>query len=156
MSTIAHVSLEEYQHMVEAGAFEGRRLEYIRGEIREMSPKGDRHEDMVDCLDDWSHEVLRGKPVRVRIQNSIRLPGPLALPEPDVAWVVRRRYSGGKPEAGDVYRWRVAAGVACGKVPMRTVVSGNDRCAARTTVWNGMSDLPTGRLSYDGDGEPDC
>jgi len=103
MSTIAQVSLEEYERMAAAGGFGQRRLEYIRGEVREMSPKGDRHEDMVDCLEEWSHEVVRGKPVRVRVQNSIRLSGILTLPEPDLAWVVRRRYSRRKPEASDVY-----------------------------------------------------
>ena len=35
--------------------------------------------------------------------NSLRLPGIQTLPEPDLAWVVRRRYSRRKPEAGDVY-----------------------------------------------------
>ncbi len=89
--------------MAKAGAFGQRRLEYIRGEVREMSPKGDRHEDMVDHLEEWSHEVVRGQPVRVRVQNSLRLPGIQTLPEPDLAWVVRRRYSRRKPEAGDVY-----------------------------------------------------
>jgi Uma2 family endonuclease len=103
MSTIAQISLEEYERAAAAGVFEGRRLEYIRGEVREMSPKGDRHEDLVDCLAEWSHDVVRGKPVRVRVQSSIRLSGVLGLPEPDVVWVVRRRYSRRKPEAGDVY-----------------------------------------------------
>ncbi len=103
MSTIAHISLEEYQRVAAADGFGSRRLEYIRGEIREMSPKGDRHEDLVDCLEEWSHEAVRGKPVRVRVQNSILLSGIPALPEPDVAWVVRGRYSRRKPEAKDVY-----------------------------------------------------
>jgi Uma2 family endonuclease len=103
MGAVAQVSLEEYERMAKAGAFGERRLEYIRGEVREMSPKGDRHEDMVDHLEEWSHEVVRGQPVRVRVQNSLRLPGIQTLPEPDLAWVVRRRYSRRKPEAGDVY-----------------------------------------------------
>jgi Uma2 family endonuclease len=103
MSIIAQISLEEYERMAAAGVFEGRRLEYVRGEIRQMSPKGDRHEDMVDWLEDWSHESVRGKPVRVRVQNSIRLAGLKTLPEPDLAWVVRRRYARRKPTEKDVY-----------------------------------------------------
>jgi Uma2 family endonuclease len=58
---------------------------------------------MVDQLEDWSHEILRGKPVRIRIQNSIRLPSVDMLPEPDVAWVVRRRYSGRQPGPADIH-----------------------------------------------------
>ncbi len=103
MGAVAQVSLEEYERMAEAGSFGQRRLEYIRGEVREMSPKGDRHEDMVDQLEEWSHEVVHGRPVRVRVQNSLRLSGIQTLPEPDLAWVVRRRYSRRKPEASDVY-----------------------------------------------------
>ena len=57
--------------MAKAGAFGERRSEYIRGEVREMSPKGDRHEDMVDHLEEWSHDVVRGQSVRVRVQNSL-------------------------------------------------------------------------------------
>ncbi len=103
MGAVARVSLKEYERMAEMGSFGQRRLEYIRGEVREMSPKGDRHEDMVDQLQEWSHEVVHGRPVRVRVQNSLRLSGIQTLPEPDLAWVVRRRYSRRKPEASDVY-----------------------------------------------------
>jgi Uma2 family endonuclease len=103
MGTVAQVSLQEYERMAEAGDFGHCRLEYIRGKVREMSPIGDRHEDMVDELEEWSHKVVHGRPVRVRVQNSLRLSGIETLPEPDVAWVVRRRYSRRKPEASDVY-----------------------------------------------------
>jgi Uma2 family endonuclease len=103
MSAIAHISLDEYERIVAAGVFERRRLEFIRGEIREMSPKGNRHEDMVDQLDEWSHEALRGKVARIRVQNSIRLPSLETLPEPDLTWVVRHRYSRRKPGPEDVY-----------------------------------------------------
>ena len=61
----------EYERIAETGGFGERRLEYIRGEVREMGPKGDRHEDMVDQLAEWSHEAVRGRPVRVRVQNSV-------------------------------------------------------------------------------------
>jgi hypothetical protein len=53
MSTIAKFSLEEYERMVASGAFEGlkrRRLELIRGEIREMNPIGPDHCDLVDRI----------------------------------------------------------------------------------------------------------
>ena len=103
MSAIAHISLDEYERIVAAGVFEARRLEFIRGEIREMSPKGNRHEDMVDQLDEWSHEALRGKGVRIRVQNSIRLPSLDTLPEPDLTWVIRHRYSRRKPGPEDIH-----------------------------------------------------
>jgi hypothetical protein len=43
MSTVASFSLDQYQRMVEAGAFDGRlrqHVEFFRGEIREMNPIG--------------------------------------------------------------------------------------------------------------------
>ncbi len=54
MSTIARFTLEEYDRLVATGALDKRRLELIRGEIREMSPIGPEHEDAVDELTDWS------------------------------------------------------------------------------------------------------
>jgi Uma2 family endonuclease len=100
----AKLSLEEYERMIEAGVFAGprRRLELINGEIREMSPIGDPHAEVVDRLDEWGHEYARGKPVRVRIQNAIRLPHAASAPEPDVSWVVKRNYWRGKPGPEDI------------------------------------------------------
>jgi Uma2 family endonuclease len=100
----AKLSLEEYERMVNAGVFAGprRRLELIYGEIRQMSPIGDPHAEVVDRLDEWGHEYARGKPVRVRIQNAIRLPHAASSPEPDVSWVVKRNYWRGKPGPSDI------------------------------------------------------
>jgi len=38
MSTIAKFTLQQYQRMVESGVLDNRRVELMRGEIREMSP----------------------------------------------------------------------------------------------------------------------
>lgn len=105
MSTTAHLSLAEYDRIVATGVFDHpkrRRMELINGEIREMNPIGPMHEDAVDLLSEWSFDrVPRGK-VRVRVQNSIGLPALDSAPEPDVAWVRRRRYSRRRPTAADV------------------------------------------------------
>ncbi len=105
MSTIAHLTLTQYDRMIAAGVFDGRerlRLEFIHGEIREMNPIGSRHEEVVDRLTEWSFANLPKGNVRVRIQNSIGLPSLESAPEPDLAWVVRRDYSRGRPVAEDV------------------------------------------------------
>ncbi len=100
----AKLSLEEYERMINAGVFAGprRRLELINGEIREMSPIGDPHAEVVDRLEEWGHECVRGKRIRVRIQNAIRLPHAESSPEPDVSWVVKRNYWQGKPGPKDI------------------------------------------------------
>jgi Uma2 family endonuclease len=105
MSTIAHLTLAQYDRMIAAGVFDRRerlRLELIHGEIREMNPIGSRHEVIVDHLTEWSFANLPKGKVWVRIQNSIGLPSLESAPEPDLAWVVRRDYSRGRPVAEDV------------------------------------------------------
>ncbi len=105
MSTTAHLTLAQYDRMIEAGVFDSRghqRLEFIQGEIREMNPIGSMHEETVDRLNLWSIDNLPKDKVRVRVQNSIGLPGLESAPEPDLAWVVQRDYSAGRPTAEDV------------------------------------------------------
>jgi len=105
VSTTARLSLAEYDHMIECGVFEQhkrRRLEFIRGEIREMNPIGSLHETVVDRLNEWSFENLPKGVAWVRVQNSIGLPSLESAPEPDLAWVARRDYSLGRPTADDV------------------------------------------------------
>ncbi len=105
MSTIARLSLEEYERMVEAGVFSRRgrrRLEFIRGEIRQMSPIGSRHADALDRMVKWSFASTRVEEVRVRVQNAIRLQESQSEPEPDLVWAAERDYSGGNPEPEDI------------------------------------------------------
>ena len=105
MSTIARLSLEEYDRMIESGVFDKttrRRLEFIKGEIREMTPIGSMHEVVVDRLNEWSLRNLPEGKVWVRVQNSIGLPELESAPEPDIAWVARRDYSQSRPTGADV------------------------------------------------------
>jgi len=52
MSTILKLSIEEYSQMIEQGAFDRlhRRIELIRGELRETSPAGPIHDDLITFL----------------------------------------------------------------------------------------------------------
>jgi Uma2 family endonuclease len=105
VSTIARLTLAQYDRMIESGVFDRRerkRLEFIGGEIREMNPIGSLHADVVDRLAEWSFESLPQRAVRIRIQNSIGFPELDSAPEPDVAWVVQRDYSRGRPTGKDV------------------------------------------------------
>lgn len=107
MSTIAHLTLAEYDRMVACGVFDrspGRRLEFIRGEIREMTPIGSEHEVLVDRLTEWSFQAVPRGRVWVRVQNSIGLPALESAPEPDLAWVVRRDPRSGRYQNLQVYR----------------------------------------------------
>jgi len=100
MSTVAHFTVADYERIIACGVFERptrRRLELIRGEMREMAAVGPAHEDVVDRLGTWSVQE-----VRVRVQNSVGLPALDSVPEPDVAWVVQRDYSRRRPTTDDV------------------------------------------------------
>jgi Uma2 family endonuclease len=105
MSTIARLSLAEYDRMIERGDFDGanrRRIELINGDLRELSPIGSLHEVVVDRLTEWSVRSLPQGRAWVRVQNSIGLPELGSAPEPDIAWVARRDFTHGRPKPADV------------------------------------------------------
>src|SRR3954447_21295691 len=47
------LSLENYHRLVEAGGFDGERVELLDGLLVHMSPKSERHEATVEYLLDW-------------------------------------------------------------------------------------------------------
>jgi Uma2 family endonuclease len=101
----AKLSLDEYLRMVEAGIFSRRgkkRVELIRGEIREMSPIGNPHEEALSNLVDWSYRVVPQE-VKIRVQCSIQLPLAKSAPEPDLVWAIRRSYQREKPGPADIH-----------------------------------------------------
>jgi Uma2 family endonuclease len=105
VSTIARLTLADYDRMIQAGVFDQgrrRRLEFIRGEIRDMTPIGSQHSEIVQRLAEWSIEILRGRSIRAWVQDAIRLRTVESCPEPDLAWVIRRDYSDNQPEDDDV------------------------------------------------------
>jgi len=106
MSTVAQFTLQQYELMVEAGAFDGkhhRRVEFIRGEIREMSPISPRHAWAVDWLGAWSFQNTDRREVIVRIQSPARIPNLESAPEPDVLWILSKDYSARHPEPADIH-----------------------------------------------------
>jgi Uma2 family endonuclease len=105
-------TIGQYDLMIEAGVFarppaagellaEPPRVELIEGEIVMMSPIGSRHEEIVDRLNEWSTEVAPRSVARVRIQQSLGIPGRQSVPQPDVAWVEPRDYAARRPEAAN-------------------------------------------------------
>ena len=100
----------QYDLMIDAGVFarqlaadassaEPARVELIEGDIIMMSPIGSRHEEVVDRLNEWSHAAVDRRVARVRIQQSLGIPGQESVPQPDVAWVEPRDYAAQRPDA---------------------------------------------------------
>jgi Uma2 family endonuclease len=105
MSTIAKLSLAEYERIVAAGIFEGptrRRIELIRGELREMNPIGPDHAEVVERLYEWSMRYVLEGTIRVRGQNPLAFADVDSEPQPDFAWIRKGAYSGRHPTAADV------------------------------------------------------
>jgi Uma2 family endonuclease len=105
VSTIARLSLAQYDHMIAAGVFDQRehlRLEFIEGEIREMSPIGPQHSEIVERLTAWSYKSLSHKKGRARGQDAVTLPEQESAPQPDIMWLVPGDYVYHRPTAADV------------------------------------------------------
>ncbi len=103
MSSIARFSLSQYERMVETGVFAGefhQRVEFIRGEIRQMNPIGHPHTVVVDFLNAWSFRVATLEKL-VRIQETVLLPASGSAPEPDVMWAIEKDYTN-HPQGRDV------------------------------------------------------
>jgi len=80
---------DEYVRLAELGAFDGRRVERIRGEVIEMAPQDSPHATSAGLVDDALRRVFRHG-------HTVRAQQPLALgadsdPEPDVAVVAGTR-----------------------------------------------------------------
>ena len=81
------LSLENYHRLVEAGGFEGERVELLDGLLVRMSPKSEGHEAAIEFLLDWLMDhVDRGRYV-VGCQRALTIGD--SEPEPDL--VVRER-----------------------------------------------------------------
>lgn len=108
MSTIARLTLDEYDRLIEGGVLEHeRRIELIHGELREMSPIGDPHRDAVNVLtNDWvmaqSTAELRAR-ITIQIQSPIRLSAQQSSPHPDMSWIARRPASAAHRRADEVF-----------------------------------------------------
>ncbi len=96
MSTIAHISLAQYELMAEHGIFSGRhyqRVELVRGEIRQMNPIGIDHAMAVNYLAEWSFRILPERQFWVGVQNPIHIPKLDSAPQPDLTWLERKEYA---------------------------------------------------------------
>ena len=105
MSTTTRITLEHYDAMIRRGDFEPRekhQVELIHGELSPMSPINPPHDDVVDELTEWSFESLPQGLVRIRVQGSLEIPALESAPQPDVAWLRRKRYSKARPMPEDV------------------------------------------------------
>lgn len=103
MASQAHrrFTVADYERMVTAGILtEDDRIELVGGEIFEMSPIGGRH---VQCVNRLTGFLSRnaGPGMVVSVQNPVRLP-PDGEPQPDLAIIHDRDYSGLLPTVADV------------------------------------------------------
>jgi Uma2 family endonuclease len=98
------ITVEQYHILVEQAAFKDRRgqVELIHGRIVELNPQGPSHADPIDELEEWSHQQASSH-FRIRIEKPIEIPGLDSCPEPDVAWVTRRRYRDRHPNPSDIH-----------------------------------------------------
>ncbi|HAC63107.1 MAG TPA: hypothetical protein DCF68_06090 [Cyanothece sp. UBA12306] len=83
-SIIYKWSIDEWHELVESGVLEGKPVEFLEGDIIEMSPEGIEHSYTNQSVSDYLRDLLKG-------QAQIREAHPITLdnsePEPDIAIV---------------------------------------------------------------------
>ena len=84
--TLAKWTLDEYHQMINAGVLLDRQVEFLNGEVIEMSPEGPEHAYRSTTTADLLRRKL-GDRVWVRDAKPITLPGLASEPEPDIAVV---------------------------------------------------------------------
>jgi Uma2 family endonuclease len=98
------ITIGDYEQRVASGEFDQLedRVELIRGELRFMSPAGPYHGDIIFFLNEWTVEAGRAYGYGAWPQQGVKFAELLSIPEPDVAWVKRRRYKRGLPTRDDI------------------------------------------------------
>jgi Uma2 family endonuclease len=88
MGTIAKLSGNDFDGMVQRGAFENlppMKIELINGALQFMNPAGPVHEGEIEYLTNWSFESTNRQEISIRVQSSINCGD--HRPEPDLVWV---------------------------------------------------------------------
>ncbi|MBV6628012.1 MAG: Uma2 family endonuclease [Rivularia sp. (in: Bacteria)] len=101
--TLAKWTIDEYHQMIEAGIFNNRRVELLKGEIVEMSPEGEPHAYFSTEAGEYLSQLLARR-AKVRSAKPITLPNN-SEPEPDIAIVkpLGREYLQHHPYPEDIY-----------------------------------------------------
>ncbi len=104
MPSTLHLSLAEYDSMVNAGAFDriDRKIELIRGELIQMNPAGPLHDDLITYLTNWSVRSAVANQTCITSQTGLDLPEVNSRPEPDLLWIRAGRYPNSHPRSSDV------------------------------------------------------
>ena len=102
--TTLPITTEQYETLVDAGAFDGTQgqIELIHGRIVHMNPQGPEHSDPIDVLNEWSVISVQQR-FTIRVEKPLRIPSQQSCPEPDIAWVTRRRYHDQHPGSEDIH-----------------------------------------------------
>jgi Uma2 family endonuclease len=101
--TTIPLTVKQYETLVERGDFDAfvGQIELIRGRIVHMNPQGPQHSDPIDFLNEWSFEQTKRR-FTIRIEKPLLIPNVNSCPEPDIAWVTRRRYADRHPLPDEV------------------------------------------------------
>lgn len=98
------LTIDEFERMVERGAFDhlDRKVELIRGELRQMNPPGPLHDALIVYLNNWSLRSALPADILVTARTGLDLSHLESRPEPDLMWINAGRYRDRHPSASDV------------------------------------------------------
>jgi Uma2 family endonuclease len=105
MSVALRLTLDDYNRMVADNAFAElgkRRIELIYGELRELTPPGPTHAQVVSRLLRWSTDNVSAAEATVRVQDPIEIPDWDSSPHPDVVWARPKDYGQRHPQSKEI------------------------------------------------------
>lgn len=107
MGAVYPLTLEEYERLIEAGAFHGRgnaRFELIYGRILATAAPECNVERAVDLLlNGWIRQLRMPADVWIRIRSSLVISRHQSMVEPDIVWIAKPDGSKPRPDAHDVF-----------------------------------------------------
>jgi Uma2 family endonuclease len=115
MGAALHLTVEEYDRMALHGEFDrlDRRIELIRGEIREKCLSTPLHDDLICYLCQWSVLATERATIHISVKRTLDLAAQVSRPEPDLLWIRAGRYRHRYPASADTL---LVIEVGCGSL----------------------------------------
>lgn len=104
MSATLQLTVPEFDHMIECGAIAilGRKIELVRGKLRQFVPTSPQQNGVLLYLNEWSQTVTSPDEILVAQQTGLNLSQQDSCLFPDLMWIAPGPYLDRHPNANEV------------------------------------------------------